>query len=59
MALTKLKKHNRCECVVVKNKNPRPHYARMICLDHKTWVQHVSKRDYDLMKKIGGIVYEN
>ena len=58
MAITRLKHHDKCQCIVVKNSNPIPHYARMICLDHQVCVQQVSRHNYKQMKKIGGIVVE-
>lgn len=51
MAITKLKHHNKCECVAVKNKSG-VHFARLICLDHHVIVQHLSRKDYYVIKEL-------
>jgi hypothetical protein len=52
MAITKLKHHDNCECVIKKNTKSKTHYARLICIDCGVFVQHIGRKDFKLMSKL-------
>lgn len=45
MAITRLKKHNKCPVKAIKL-NQGPHYGKLICKRHHTHIQWLSKADF-------------
>ena len=45
MPITKLTKHNNCECYT-KKVIGGPHYAKLMCRTHNVFIQWLSKEEY-------------
>jgi len=51
MAITKLKKHNKCPVSVNLCKQGSPHYAELVCNTHKKHIQWLNTTDALLISK--------